>query len=140
MSLLRPSLLWCHPQSRAILCSRNASAFVHFFCQRRHIFSSIISCCLSSNLILVYTREVILSKNAIVVDLIARLQVLVISTYIIMVFFATVTQADSDSWAAARNPKHLAGVSVSVNEAGLCRLGLKYVHGCMDALFLIRFS
>ena len=33
-----------------------------------------------------------------------RVQVLVISTYIIMVFFATVTQADSDAWAAARGP------------------------------------
>ena len=74
------------------------------------IFSSIISCCLSSDLVLILVLEKNLwsysVQNSNVIDLIA-LQVLVISTYIMMVF-ATVTQADSDSWAAARNPKHLA--------------------------------
>ncbi len=60
---------WGHRYSGAILnlepfCAvgMNPSLCIVFFCQRRHIFSSIISCCLSSNLILVYTREVILSK------------------------------------------------------------------------------
>ena len=101
------------------------------------IFSSIISCCLSSDLVLILVLEKnswsYSVQNSNVIDLIA-LQVLVISTYI-MVFFATVTQADSDSWAAARNPKHLAGMWVSMKQDSVvCAWNM-----WMDALFLQHF-
>ena len=105
------------------------------------IFSSIISCCLSSDLVLILVLEKnswsYSVQNSNVIDLIA-LQVLVISTYIMIYHDGLLCNGDSSRFRqlGRSTEPQTSCRNVSVKEAGLCRLRLKYVNHMPCLIFV----